>query len=564
MSFVRAHRCRWIFALLASVPAALASAAEVPAPAGARAQESRDLGLVLLVAVDQLRRDRFDPALPGGLGRFAREGRVYTEAMLDHAVSETCPGHAVMLTGRHPGAVGIPSNHFVERNGVGSTYCVGDRNPDSLVIGGEDRAGRGRSPRLMRVDTLGSWMKAARPGTRVYSVSGKDRGAIASVGRGADVAYWYEDEDGFTTSHFYADELPAWVRQWNGREPTRDGLFRELPDTWDHQRGDPGPHGRVDDYHAESAERKRVSGHPIRDDDPATFAKNVYSSPFLDRLSLDFARELVAREGLGRGAAPDLLVLALSATDIVGHNYGPESHEARDALERLDEELGIFMTELEARVGKGRVLSVLTADHGVLPLPDWLQETGRSRCRLEGGRMGLRWPAIALGIRMHRQFAPLFSWPVAWLSSNGRGLMINRQAAAKHGVALEEVAAAAKGYLESYEGIERVWTRTEILEGQSEQARLYRNSFDPQRSPDLEVQVAPTCLISKRSYGTSHGSSHAYDRAVPLAFLGPGIAAAQVPGAAATVDIAPTLAAILGLELPDGLDGRVLFGAEPH
>jgi arylsulfatase A-like enzyme len=320
--------------------------------------------------------------------------------------------------------------------------------------------------------------------------------------------------------------------------------------------------GRIDDYRAESAKFGRVSGHPIRDEDPDDFADNVYHSPFLDSLSLDFARELVSREGLGRGASPDLLVVALSATDIVGHGYGPESHEARDALARLDEELGVFLEELESQLGEDRILSVLTADHGVLTLPEWLHDTGRGRCPVAEGRMGLRWPAISMGLRMHWQFAPLFSVPAAWLSPRGRGLMINRELAAKHGVSPDEVAAAAKVYLESYEVIERVWSREDILEGTSDLARLYRNSFDPERSPDLEVQVAASCLISKRSQGTTHGSPHDYDRAVPLVFMGPGIAAARVAGAAATVDIAPTLAVRLGLPLPDGLDGRVLFGAE--
>jgi predicted AlkP superfamily pyrophosphatase or phosphodiesterase len=138
--------------------------------------------------------------------------------------------------------------------------------------------------------------------------------------------------------------------------------------------------------------------------------------------------------------------------------------------------------------------------------------------------------------------------------------MVNRAAAKKHGVSVDEVEHAAKEYMESYDAIERVWTRKEILEGESELARLYRNSFDPERSPDLEIQVAETCLISKRSYGTSHGSPHDYDRAVPLVFMGAGIAHARVEGAAATVDIAPTLAAILGVEAPADLDGRVLFG----
>ena len=162
--------------------------------------------LVLVVSIDQLRADRLDPELPGGLGRLAREGRVYRDAVLDHAISETCPGHAVMLTGHHPGATGLIGNRFfdAEQEAVG---CVVDRSEGSEIIGAEQK--RGASPSTLRVTALGDWMKQANAGSRVFAVSGKDRAAIALGGQHPDAAYWLRDNEpvGFTSSRYYTSSF---------------------------------------------------------------------------------------------------------------------------------------------------------------------------------------------------------------------------------------------------------------------------------------------------------------------------------------------------------------------
>jgi predicted AlkP superfamily pyrophosphatase or phosphodiesterase len=159
---------------------------------------------------------------------------------------------------------------------------------------------------------------------------------------------------------------------------------------------------------------------------------------------------------------------------------------------------------------------------------------------------------------LHWKFSPL-SWPESWVLFAGPTIGVKRALARDEGVDVAEVVTRTKSHLESRPAVKHVWTREEIESGNGEFAELYRHSYDPERSGDLVVQLAPTCLISSYGSGTTHGTPYLYDRAVPLVFFGPGIAPARVPGRAATVDIAPTLARRLGITPPEGLDGRVLF-----
>jgi predicted AlkP superfamily pyrophosphatase or phosphodiesterase len=526
------------------------------ATAQARADEPR---LVLLLAIDQLAAGRIDPELPGGLGRLAREGRVYTHAVHDHATTATCPGHATMLTGRHPGPAGIPGNTYIERRSGERVYCVADDDPEARVLpvtnGGDEEAKQGRSPRKLRVDGLGAWMKSVWPGSRIHAVSGKDRAAIVLGGRGADGAWWPAVASlAFTTSGFYVAALPAWVESFNAAIPSPS---LELPERWVHlPEASLAP--RRDDYPAESDRFGRTSGHALRDDDPAQQAERVLASPWADRLTLQFALRLVREEGLGRGEFPDLLAVGLSATDRIGHLWGPDSHEALDGLLRLDADLASFLADLEREVGAGRLLVALTSDHGVLPLPEWLAETGRSVCPVQGGRSGALWLQLGLGWTMHWSLSPL-SFPRAWAQVAGSQLTVPRDLAESRGVEVERAVAVAKSWLEARDEITHAWTVEEIQTSDDPHARLFRNSYDPERSGDLNLVTEPTCLISLDDGGTGHGSPHDYDREVPIVFWGPGLEPGSTDAPARTVDIAPTLARILGLEIPDGLDGQPLW-----
>jgi predicted AlkP superfamily pyrophosphatase or phosphodiesterase len=533
----------------APVIALLLAAPGAPQSAGST---SNGVRLVLVLAVDQLRPDRLDASLPGGLGLLAREGRSFSEAMLAHGITETCPGHAAMLTGRHPAAAGIPSNEFFDPATGEVVYCAGDAREDALELGGLG----GLSPRALRATALGDWMKEARPESRVFAVAGKDRGAIMLGGARADGAFWYRSGSPprFTTSRYYRGALPAWVEAWNGEDAPADGFLAHLPERWEH--GPIEPALGEDDFPGEATRLSRTSPHPLRDGDLATFGEQLYLSPYLDVVTLDFARRLVEEERLGSGPAPDLLAISLSATDGVGHLYGPDSHEARDALRRLDEALGAFLSFLSERVGGGALLVALTSDHGVLPLPEWLARRGEAICPDPRARAGVRRVGLGLLAHLWWRLAPLR--PAQWVRFAGAQILLRRDVAAAREVPLERVAQETRSYLESWPEIAHVWTETEIGNGRGEIAELYRRSFVPGRSGDMVVQVARGCLVSPYDTGTSHGSPYEYDRRVPLVFFGAGVGPGVVTAPVATVDLAPTLAALLGVATPAGLDGRPL------
>jgi arylsulfatase A-like enzyme len=273
---------------------------------------------------------------------------------------------------------------------------------------------------------------------------------------------------------------------------------------------------------------------------------------------------MVERESLGSGPGPDLLAVSLSATDYIGHAYGPDSQEAAHALRELDGQLDAFLRFLEGRVPRGALLVVLSADHGVAPIPEVAIELGTSECRVPGGRAdGERWKDLVRNAAVKAcgsADAPAVAWDgnhsfkldPAWLS----------RCASR-----AEALAAMASQLSTQPGVVHVWTAADVSRDEKECVgfcRLFRNSFGGDRSGDLVVQLDPTCQLTpidpehKSPYVTGHGTPYAYDRGVPLVFWGNGVAPGIVRGRAHTIDIAPTLARRLGLAALPGWNGRPL------
>jgi predicted AlkP superfamily pyrophosphatase or phosphodiesterase len=558
MGVLRSKRARLGAGLTCAL--ALACTAQPSAPPLPIDVPLPEVGLVLVLAVDGLRPDRIDAELPGGLGRLVREGRSFERAALQHARTETCPGHASMLMGRHPGPAGVPGNQYVDREKMELVSCVSDLHPDAAVLGEgalSDPAS-GRSPRRLRADTLGDWMKASDPATRVFSVSAKDRAAIALGGIRPNVAYWL-DRNGsgaFTTSRYYLDALPGWLSDW-----TAEGVLAGVPAAWSHSTAAPESGVRPDDYFAEAALFSRVSPHGIRKaGEPKQSVAQLLGSPYLDTRTLDFSRQLIVEERLGSGPATDLLAISLSGTDYIGHFYGPWSQESRDALQHLDADLSEFLAFLDERLGAGRMLVVLSADHGVLPLPEWALETGsaESECPTANGRISTQALEAGLTSQLDAVFGRNPGRSSRWFIRDHHELVFDPAAAAARRTTVERVSAQARAYLEALSSIERVWDMDEIRASREPVAALYRNSIFDEHPPDLVIQPVRGCLLTPYPSGTSHGSPYEYDRNVPLVFAGPGVTPGSSDEPAATIDIAPTLARLLGIPTPQGLDGRAL------
>ncbi|MFQ5845018.1 MAG: alkaline phosphatase family protein [Planctomycetota bacterium] len=498
---------------------------------GAGAAAAEDVRLVVVLCVDQMRPDtltRFDGEYRGGLRRLL-DGGLRFDCVHDHALTLTGPGHAVLLTGCHPRSTGIALNGWRDRRTLRPVYCVDD--PAHPVHG---RSAGGRSPRRLRRDALGDWLRRRDPRARVYSVAGKDRAAVLMGGRFPDAAYWYDRaRGGFASSTYYhPGGLPDWVEAFRG-----DGWLAALPETWSYE---PSPHLRPDDDPRESPRFGRASPHPLRDRDLRRTLAHLYVSPFLDAAVLRFARALVERRDLGGDAACDLLCVGLSATDTVGHLYGPFSQEIRDVTLRLDRELGRLFAFLDRRGAP--YLVVLTSDHGVLPLADVRSVDGAAMAKELGralaARLGPgRWTSLAPG---RAPSSNVYVHPRVPATDRARVRRV-----------LVEVLSAREAVYERGRLLAREPAGDALLD-------LARKSYVPDRCGDVFFFLEPGRLFRHSAGVTSHGAPHPYDREVPLVFWGPGIEAGTGRGAARTVDIAPTLAARLGLSPPPGVDGTVL------
>jgi Type I phosphodiesterase / nucleotide pyrophosphatase len=502
--------------------------------------------LVVVIAVDQLRADyldRFRPWFgPRGFNRFLRTGAVYPRARYEHVTTETCPGHAVMLTGSYATVNGIVANGWYDPVKGRPVYCAED---GSVTLVGA--RGEGRSPRLLLGATVGDLLKIGTAGrSRVVTVSAKDRSAIMLGGHRADAAYWIDDTL-FVTSSWYRSELPGWVEALNRSGP----VSRYFGKTWEHLLPASaytavGPDDVPEEATVEGM--GRTFPHRIVDLDGFDY------SPMADQAVADFAMRAVRQEGMGRDSIPDLLAIGLSATDRIGHLYGPDSHEIMDQVIRLDRLLARLFAFLDQAVGPGRTLVVLTADHGVAPLPERLtDDRPAGPHRLDHGVLDSA-VSLALSDRYGRPTG------TAWVSYDEAPLMyLNRQALGARNVGLEDAERLAQAALLAVPGVNNAVTGVELtrLRAAGVETDVTR-SYHPGRGADLYYFLDPYWLVTTDSTGTGHGTPWRYDQEVPLLWYGPGIRPGVRTEQATVADLAPTLSRLLGLPTPGGAQGRAL------
>jgi predicted AlkP superfamily pyrophosphatase or phosphodiesterase len=531
-----------------------AQAAAPSATAAAPAQPK----LVLVMVVDglpneQLQRYR-DQFGQGGFRRLLDQGASFSNAHQAHGITVTAIGHSAVLTGAYPYVHGIIGNNWIDPVTRKSVYCTEDTN--YTYIGEETKSSDGTSPNRLKVDTLGDQLRYATGSrSKVVAVSGKDRGAILLAGK-TGTAYMYMDKTGdFASSTFYMKQHPDWVKQYQAGKP-QDRYYGKswtalLPEaayagdaSEDLNAPKPGTHNRLPyTYYSESGEID------------AGYYNSLKTGPFLDQLTIDFARAAVEGENLGRNPAgvPDLLGVSLSAHDYVNHAFGPESKLSHDHLQRLDRMLADFFNYLDKRIGMDNVVVVLTADHGFPNTPEFSQTQHIDAQRIDGDKM-----MTALGKHLSDKFggAKLLS---AWSLPN---IHLDYEQIDKSGLKREEVENAAARFLLKQNGIVEAYTRTQLESGAANTTRiatLMRRAWNREASGDLMVVTKPYWYFGTGISGTSHGSPYAYDTNVPLLIMGKRwIKPGYYGQYAEVVDIAPTLANLLHVRPPSGAEGRVL------
>jgi predicted AlkP superfamily pyrophosphatase or phosphodiesterase len=486
--------------------------------------------LIVIIVIDQFRgdyperyRDRF---VENGFRLLLDRGAAFVNCNFDYANTHTAPGHATLFTGAYTDGHGIGGNQWWDPERQRVVTSVSD--PGTKLVGA---AGEGASPHNLRADTLGDELKLSTGGhSRVFSISLKDRSAVLPGGFAADAAYWIDHQTGaWITSSYYMKELPGWVQKLNQEKAAEKYWNRKWKD---------------------------ASGKVLRTTAPEPgkgFYDIVGATPFANDYQLDFARELVEQEKLGTRPNTDLLAISLSANDILGHQVGPDAAEMQAMALALDRQLADFTSFLGRHLGLASVWIVLSADHGMAPLPAYA-----SKLRLPAANFDAQMlrPHInkALAARFGEgDYVKHIEWPIVYLSEPAFAKANLKEADAERAVATA---------LMRDPHVRGAYTRSQLAAGElpaTDLGRKYTHSYSPYGG--WYVMAVPAPFDVGYPTGDDHGTPYTYDTHVPLYFYGlafrPGIYRTRCE----PVDMVATLASLLGINAPSAATGRVLTEA---
>ena len=506
--------------LLVALVASLAVAAERPR-------------LAVLIVIDQLGATTFDNRTPSasyGIKRMLADGLHVQQLRYQTAPTVTSVGHATLVTGAWPETHGITANEWFDEGLQRPIYSTEDSRYQTL--GRDPRARDCTSPSLLRVPTLGDSLKAWRAGAKVVAISGKERSAILPGGAAADAVVWIDMVNGmFTTSTYYAKEAPTWLEGVNaliaktvvqGQAPVFSlGSFVSK---------NPPPHSKVGaDGGIESPYNERFEWQPL-----------------FEYAEVDAALAAVKALSMGKDEIPDFLSVSFSGHDFFAHSFGPDSPESEDDFRRVDFQIGRLLDGLDKEVGKGKYVVALTADHGGAQSPDVLKER-----RLEAGKLDGRGAVRSAFEAEAKAALGPGEWFTGWWTP---GLFSSAANRLKVHTADARIIAAGK----KLEGVAEVLSLPELSKPGSYGALgdLYRHGLYAGRSPDYIIVPRPNWLYGTKETA-AHGTPYLYDRAVPLVLFGAGVKRGEVELAEA-VDVAPTLAALIGAPAPAACVGHVI------
>lgn len=498
--------------------------------------------LVVGIVIDQFRYDyltRFRSDYHGGLDQLLTHGADFTNAFYGQIPTVTAVGHSIFMSGAMPAVSGIVANAWYDRETGKIVTSVCDWH--EKIVGGYQPTQDPKctdsdpaSPRRLLVSTLGDEMVDADPKATVIGVSIKPRAAILPSGHRAKGAFWLDDVTGnFVTSTFYMNELPSWAGQFNSQKLAEKYLNTPWPEfpNWKLSTNWP-KYGRL----------------------PA--------SPWGNELIEKFAKQALIGEHLGQHqGVTDLLTVSFSSNDYVGHAVGPDAPEVRNMAKRTDELLADLFKTIDSQVGLANTIIVLTADHGVAATPAHDQQA-----KLPGGYIAGD-PAQVVDSALHAKFGTP-SGSSSWVVPGGgeTSIYLDSNAVAQSKAPPQEIYRIAREALLSQPSLHvvRVYSRDQLQNGIAGDfiAAAAMNGFFPQRSADLTLIFEPDYMMG--SSGTNHFSPYAYDRHVPVLFMGPGIKPGRYDETVQPNDIAPTLATMLDVQTPSGSSGRVLTEMLSH
>ncbi|MDT8410832.1 MAG: alkaline phosphatase PafA [Vicingaceae bacterium] len=511
--------------------------------------------LVVGIVVDQMRYDyitRFwNKFSDNGFKKLINNGFNCEQTHFNYMPTYTAPGHASIFTGTTPANHGIIANTWYNKTNKSNTYCTTDEN--FVSVGTSTDMGK-MSPNKLLVTTVADELKTANNQSKVIGISIKDRGAILPVGHLADAAYWYagENEGKWVSSTYYMQQLPKWLNELNKKNTANTYLQQPwetlLP---------------INDY-TESIADNNIYEEVFEGEKTPVFPHNlpalrrtnknydlIKSTPFGNTILKELAFEVIKNEQLGKDHITDMLTISFSSTDYIGHQFGPYSVEIQDTYLRLDREIAELLFFLEKQVGENEFMVFLTADHGVVNVPQLAIDN-----QLPGGYFEEKKTLE----KINTLFFEMFNVQKLVENLSNYQLFFNHALIKEHQLNLIDIENAAVNFMLTQEGIVKAVSSTNLKATEFSDKIMgnVQRGFHQVRSGDVLFVLAPGWINKWNTKGTTHGSPYNYDTHVPLLWYGTNIKKGVRKEQLAITDIATTLSVLLNISLPSSCDGSVI------
>lgn len=511
--------------------------------------------LVVGIVVDQMRWDYFyrysDKYTNNGFKRLLTEGYACEQTFINYFPSYTAPGHTAVYTGSVPAIHGITGNNWFDRNEGKIVYCTEDSTVQPL--GGSKKAGQQSPHRMLTTTVCDELRLATNFKSKTIGIAIKDRGGILPAGHTANAAYWYDGANGnWISSSYYMKELPQWVQKFNAKKLAENyvkGNWKTLLDIAKYYESTEDDKWYENTF---SNEDKPIFEHNISGIKKEPLTEVIKATPFGNTLTFEFAKAAIEGDTLGNRGTTDFLTVSFSSTDYIGHQFGPNSIEAEDAFIRFDKELGAFIDYLNEKIGKGNFTIFLTADHGAAHAVGFSKES-----HIPAGNV--------FDKKIHKLTDSLLQY--YYQKKNMVSAVINQQVFLNHDVIhtgkieVEDVCKLLVEELSKVEGVDRVIAYENLNETalQAWFKECLTNQYKPSRTGDLQLLFHPAWLNDFEK-GTTHGTIFPYDTHIPLVFYGWGVKPGKDYSRTYITDIAPTIAALLKIQEPNGTVGKIVTG----
>jgi hypothetical protein len=532
--------------------------------------------LVVLVVFDQMRGDYIarwaDHFLATGFERIKKEGVWFSNVEIPYACTSTAPGHASIATGAPPAVTGIVENEWFDRKAGAAVYCVQPFRPYELVPPiprTDEKASRGSgigfSPERLLAETVSDKLKAVTGGkSKVVSLSIKDRTAVLMGGKKPDAVYCFDTRDGkFHTDAYYSDHALPWIEEFNAA-----GLVNQwFGKPWERFRPSLDYQALTGNPDAASGEDRGVSQglsfpHPTDGGLKAIgpkYYEAIETSPYGNEMLFELVKKALAAEKLGAGETTDLLCVSFSCNDLIGHRWGPDSWEVLDVTLRSDKLIADLLAHLDSTLGKDRYSLVITADHGVCPIPEQQKLPTAQRVKV-GDQPDQLFGRLSAALDHTYGLTP--NGPTRWFELGSAKeqervwpwIYLNYRALESRGLKPEEVADYVRDWFRGQSYIETAFTRKQIEAGTLEPANLgskVKLAYNADRCGDVIAIPKPGVLVTSYGGGSNHGTPNAYDSHVPVLAIGAGIpAAGKRTEKVSSLIVAPLVSHALGIDPP--------------